>query len=102
MWYHVHCTLLDTPTLNHNHKIDLASFESTQHNLFRLDHVESTQHNGVQRRGHKLAHSAGNDTRQNNSTPFFKKKRKKEKKLLLSHMVLPYDIMGLETEPWEK
>jgi hypothetical protein len=71
MWYHVHCTLLDTPTLNHNHEIDLASFESTQHNLFRLDHVESTQHNGVQRRGHKLAHSAGNDTGQNNSTPFF-------------------------------
>jgi len=72
--------------------------------LFRLDHVESTQHNGVQRRGHKLAHSAGNDTGQNDSTPFFlkKKSKKEEKKLLLSHMVLPYDIMGLETEPREK
>jgi hypothetical protein len=46
----------------------------------------------VQRRGHKLAHSAGNDTGQNDSTPFYfnflnqkKKNKKKIKNLTVSY-----------------
>jgi hypothetical protein len=34
----------------------------------------------VQRYGHKLAHSAGNDTGQNDSISFFKKNKKKKRK----------------------